>query len=82
MPNSKLISEIADNYQLNYGFMALNATRRNAKMFAGVDFDDGISELKAVHDELIRRGVKAILTKEEYDAGVATYGVPPAFDKT
>jgi GMP synthase-like glutamine amidotransferase len=79
MPN---IKKIADNYEREYGFMAVNATKHNAIMLFKIHADDGtLNELHQVHDELLRRGLKVIVTKEDYDAGVAQHGVPPAFVK-
>ena len=40
-----------------------------------------VEECRLVHDELVRRGLKAVATEEEYKAGVAEHGVPPAFAK-
>ena len=76
------ISAIADRYVRDYSFMAVNATMENARMMHRVHAEWMIAELKQVHDELIRRGMKVIATKEEYDAGVSQHGIPPAFAVT
>lgn len=75
------IKEIADNYQKEYGFMALNATKLNAiaahKMHAHFICD----ELHLVHDELVTRGVKEIKSREEYETLVKENGLPAFFQK-
>ena len=71
----------ADEYQNEYGFMALSAVLRHRAMFHLVHcfwLDD---ELQAIASELERRGVTVIKSEEEYKAGIARYGVPPAFQK-
>ena len=74
------IEEIADSYEKEYGFMAVNATKQNAAMFHRMGiFADEILQLLKVRDELLRRGLKVIETKEEYEAGVKQHGIPPAF---
>lgn len=75
------VKETADRYQKEYGFMAVNTAIRNATMF--YEIHDGVSaaELKAVHDELIRRGVKPVNSEAEYKALVAEHGLPPAFEE-
>lgn len=78
----KWVKETADRYQKEYGFMAVNATMRNAELFHQVHDCDSADELKPVHDELIRRGLKVVKTEAEYKALVAEHGLPPAFDKT
>ncbi len=76
-----LITDIADNYQREYGFMALNATYQNAKLFAKIHDEQTVEELGLVRDELIRRGVRLIASEEEYNTGIADHGLPPAFTK-
>jgi hypothetical protein len=78
MPN---ISEIADNYQKEFGFMAVNATKRAALMFHSIHDDVSVAECRLVHDELLRRGVKVVVTKAQYEALVAQHGVPPGIEK-
>jgi hypothetical protein len=76
------IKEIADNYEREYGFMAVNATRQNAQMFHSVHADWLNDELKQVHDELLRRDLKVVESEEEYSSLVEQHGIPPAFRKT
>jgi len=78
MPN---ISEIADNYQKEFGFMAVNATKRAAMMFHQVHDDVSVGECRMVYEELLKRGVKVVATKKEYEALVAQHGVPPGIEK-
>ena len=73
------VSEIADNYERDYGFMALNATMKHAQMSDKVHADFLIDELKGVYDELLRRGHKLITSKQEYEEAVAIHGTPKAF---
>lgn len=75
------ISEIADNYERDFGFMAVNATKRAAQMFHSIHDDVSVNECRRVHDELLRRGLKVVVTKGEYDASVKEYGVPLEIEK-
>jgi hypothetical protein len=68
------IRQIADNYERNYGFMCINAVRRNSTM-------DAAGELGSVRSELERRGHTLIESQSDYNAAVAKHGVPPAFEK-
>lgn len=76
------IDETADTYEKDYTFMAVNATIRHAEMFHRLHDEQSVAELKDVRDELIRRGRKLIQNEEEYNAGIANEGVPPAFSAT
>jgi hypothetical protein len=50
------IEEIADSYEKEYGFMAVNATKQNAAIFHRMGiFADEVVQLIKVHDELLRR---------------------------
>ncbi len=75
-------AEIADNYERKYGFMAVNATLHNAEPFGRIHDGRSADELKAVRDELLRRGRKPIRTQAEYRAAVSAHGLPPAFRGT
>lgn len=72
------IRTIADTYAREYGFMCRNACINNAKLLARIHDTESVDELRLVYNELGHRGYKTIVTKEEYDAGVALHGLPPA----
>jgi len=75
------ISEIADNYERDFGFMAVNATKKAAQMFHSIHDDVSVTECRLVYEELLKRGVKVVATKAEYEALVAQHGVPPGIEK-
>lgn len=76
------IQESADRYVAKYGFMAANATMRDAESFHRVHADWMLEELKKIREELLQRGYQIIATEEEYKAQVAIHGLPPAFQPT
>jgi hypothetical protein len=51
------IQKIADRYETEYGFMSVNAARKN-------------NEANSVCDELVRRGYQAIYTEQQYKDGL------------
>jgi hypothetical protein len=51
------IQKIADRYETEYGFMSVNAARKN-------------NESSQICDELVRRGYQAIYTEQQYKDGL------------
>ena len=71
----------ADSYEAAYSFMCRNALRRDLVMLHRVHSDWLDGEMRDIDDELERRGWLVIANQEEYNAGVAKYGLPKAFEK-